>query len=156
MHYVAPIFGLYILFMVQCLRSLRLWRRPGKPMGLCLGRAFVLLTGVSAIFFGFQFTQESAKGWHSQRTQILTQLSQQPGRHLILVRYHPGHCLHEEWVYNAADIDNAEVVWAREMQPEQNRKLLAYFHDRDVWLLEPDGDAPQLVPYSEPPAADSY
>jgi hypothetical protein len=52
-------------------------------------------------------------------------------------------------VYNAADIDNAQVVWAREMDMVQNRKLLEYFKDRHVWLAEVDNNAmsPKLVPY---------
>jgi hypothetical protein len=146
-HYAAPIFGLFLLVLVQCLRSLRLWRQPGRPIGLCLGRALVLLYALSALSFGLQFTRESSQGWHMDRARIQSQLTEQGGRHLVLVRYPPGHSAHEEWVYNAAEIDDAAVVWAREMQPEQNRELLTYFQDRTVWLLEPNGDAPRLVPY---------
>jgi hypothetical protein len=43
-----------------------------------------------------------------------------------------------EWVYNAADIDAAKVVWAREMSPDRNRELMTYFSNRKVWLVEPD------------------
>ena len=31
---------------------------------------------------------------------------------------------HEEWVYNGADIDAATIIWAREMSPSENRKLV--------------------------------
>lgn len=54
-----------------------------------------------------------------------------------------------EWVYNEADIDNAPVIWAREMDMEKNRKLLEYFKNRKAWLLkvEDDKSPPILLPY---------
>ena len=55
--------------------------------------------------------------------------------------------MNDEWVYNKADIDGAQVVWAREMDPDHNRKLLDYFKDRHIWLLEPDAEPPMLQPY---------
>ena len=53
----------------------------------------------------------------------------------------------EEWVYNEADIDQARVVWARDMDAVKNRELLQYFANRRVRLLEVDADGPSLVPY---------
>jgi hypothetical protein len=51
---------------------------------------------------------------------------------------------------NDADIDGAKVVWARDMGMAQNRKLLEYFRDRDVWLVEVDqyDSPPKLTPYA--------
>jgi hypothetical protein len=56
---------------------------------------------------------------------------------------------YREWVYNEADIEGAKVVWAREMDTGQNRKLLEYFKDREVWVVEVDqyDSPPKLVPY---------
>jgi hypothetical protein len=51
-----------------------------------------------------------------------------------------------EWVYNRANIDNAEIVWARELAPQQNRKLLDYFTGRHVWLLKVNNGL-KLIPY---------
>jgi hypothetical protein len=78
-------------------------------------------------------------------------LKQQGGQHLIVVRYGPRHSSHQEWVYNEADIDNSRVVWAREMDPARNRRLLEYFKNRHAWLLDVDDDSKpaQLEPYSE-------
>jgi hypothetical protein len=58
--------------------------------------------------------------------------------------------MHDEWVYNGAEIDNAKVLWARELDAEQNAKLLAYFKDRKIWLVTPDADNIYLEPYTTP------
>jgi hypothetical protein len=81
---------------------------------------------------------------------MLAELHATGARHLVAVRYGPKHNPGREWVYNDADIDGAQVIWAREMDQSQNRKLLAYFTSRQVWLLEVnDLESPlKLVPYS--------
>jgi hypothetical protein len=66
------------------------------------------------------------------------------------VRYGPDHFPHFEWVYNEADIDAAQVVWARELDEASNRRLMEYFKDRKIWLLEVDRRTEgkvKLVPY---------
>src|SRR5439155_16542318 len=70
-------------------------------------------------------------------------------RNVIVVRYTGNQSPHEEWVYNRADIDAAEVVWAHDMGTLENRKLVEYFKDRSIWLLEPDRDPERLEPYIE-------
>jgi hypothetical protein len=67
---------------------------------------------------------------------MLAELKKDGERHLVIVRYGPEHSPDKEWVYNNANIDGAKVVWAREMDPAQNRRLLEYFQDRRAWLLE--------------------
>jgi hypothetical protein len=74
------------------------------------------------------------------RAQLIAGLERQGGSHLIVVRYTPTHDVHTEWVYNDADIDASPIVWARDMGEEQNRELLNYYKNRQVWVLEPDID----------------
>jgi hypothetical protein len=71
-----------------------------------------------------------------------------PGKQLAIVRYAPGHDVYEEWVYNAASIDNSKVVWARDMGAESNEELLRYYKDRNAWLVEPDSNPPKIAPLS--------
>jgi hypothetical protein len=80
------------------------------------------------------------------RAAVNHELSQLPGQQLVIVRYAPGHDVNMEWVYNAADIDDSKVVWAREMGSEQNRVLSAYFQNRTAWLLNADTHPVHLEP----------
>ena len=79
------------------------------------------------------------------RARILNQLMATGERHLAIVRYSLKHDTGDEWVYNSAEIDSAAVVWAREMDPADNRNLLRYFAGRRVWLVEPDA-TPRVCP----------
>ena len=51
---------------------------------------------------------------------------------------------------NAADIDGARVVWARDAGAAENEKLRQYYPGRRVWLLEPDARPPKLSPFERP------
>jgi len=83
----------------------------------------------------------------SDRARILAQLQQEPGMHLVIVRYSATHQLGLDWVYNRADIDASKVVWARDMGRDQNSELLKYFHGRRIWLAEPDLTPARLSVY---------
>ncbi len=67
-------------------------------------------------------------------------------RQLVIVHYGPHHSVHDEYVENAADIDAAPVVWARDMGLEKNTELLRYYPSRKVWWLDVDRKA-ELSPY---------
>ena len=57
------------------------------------------------------------------RIAIGSELKAAPGKQLVFVRYSPQHQF-QEWVYNAANIDQAPIVWARDLGPQENQKLL--------------------------------
>jgi len=61
----------------------------------------------------------------------------------VFVHYAPQHKFHE-WIHNEADIDAARVVWALDLGEEENNKLMAYYPDRHVWMVEPDAQPPRL------------
>jgi hypothetical protein len=70
-------------------------------------------------------------------------------RHLVIVSYAPEHSVHDEYVYNEADIDEARIVWARDMDPEKNERLMQYFTGRMIWrwtLEADDRESWQAVP----------
>jgi hypothetical protein len=155
-HYAAPLTCVIFLLLVQAIRHLRIIRLGGRPVGLALSWAVIYLLAADV---GFSVPHHicdqldwACKGDPS-RAAIGEKLSQTPGKHLIMVRYEEDHNLHDEWVYNGAEIDTAKVLWARELDPVQNAKLFAYFKDRQIWLVEPDTDNTELIPYQAPQTA---
>ena len=58
-----------------------------------------------------------------------------------------GYNTEESYYFNRADIDGAKVVFAREMDPANNAKLIEYFKSRRIWLLEPDESPLKLSEY---------
>jgi hypothetical protein len=145
-HYAAPITGLLFALVLQSLRHLRVWRWRGRQVGRYLMPA-ILVAYVASSVLSLLELRGGADNWSLHRARILSELQQSEGRHLVVVRYGPEHWPDHEWVYNEADIDGARVVWAREMVAAQNRRLLVYFNDRRVWLLEADMEPPRLSPY---------
>lgn len=151
-HYVAPMSAMSALLGVQALRrwgALRLRRWP-------TGRALVLLLLAGTLaFVARQWVKElrgaprAAYAWAVERAAITRRLSADGERHLIIVRYGPQHTVHADRIANGADIDGSAVVWAREMDPEQNARLLDYFRDRRAWLMyvDADNEPSTLSPY---------
>jgi hypothetical protein len=84
----------------------------------------------------------------SPRASIEQRLDKLPGDHLILVKYSPKHNVHQEYVYNDADIDHSKIVWAREIPGQEINLLLTHFRNRDVWVLEPDEKPVRLYRYT--------
>jgi hypothetical protein len=109
----------------------------------------VSLILVQALFWHL----DSLSGWRSQiskRSETIARLKCDEGDDLVIVRYGRDHPVDAEWVYNEADIDHSQIVWARETDAAENRRLLDYFKNRKAWLLEPDGLVPKLSPYPVP------
>lgn len=143
LHYAAPMSGLLYLLTAQSLRILWAARRYGNPLGRFLVPAAPVIAIVTMVLTA---TPPAARPAHVERAQLIERLSQTPEKHLIIVRYGKLHALPDEWVFNDANIDQAPVVWARDMGP-QNRELARYFSDRKIWYLDADDRPPVLSPY---------
>jgi len=147
-NYLAPIVSAMLALMIQGMRHLRFWHQQGKPVGLFLVRAMVV---ICIVMIPIQVRILAAiPTIGSERAQLERDLAALPGPQLVLVRYAAGHHPLLEWVYNAADIDGQKVVWARDMGAEQNEELLRYYTDRRVWVLEADAASPKLSEYCLP------
>jgi hypothetical protein len=156
--YAAPAVCLIYIALIQCMRHLRLSKPGGAPVGLFLVR---IIPVVCVLVAGLRIANQPLHIqvdrfptlWYGPgplgvpRAKVASDMEHKPGRHLMIVRYSPDHDSFDEWVYNNADIDAAKVVWAREMNPADDAKLLHYFHDRQVWLVEPDKNPPTVSEY---------
>jgi len=76
--------------------------------------------------------QEQAKNAQvAQKERIEKQLlKKRSGQHVIFVRYAGLPSPHEEWIYNAADIDAAPVIWAQDLGHIENERLRRYYAGR--------------------------
>jgi hypothetical protein len=157
-HYAAPLAATTTALLVQGLRHVRQWRFRGWPVGLGLSRAVVLLTFALVFLQVVQsapnpFAADSNWDALGERGTYQAELAAKPGLQLVIVRYTLNHNPHMEWVYNGADLEHAKVIWAREIPGVDMRPLLDYYHDRNVWLLQPDKPSPlEFTPY-DPSAA---
>lgn len=140
-HYIASLTCMFVLVSVEGLR--RLGRYAG---GTAAARALIFLCCAQFILLYAVYASGTDRT-AERRRDVARQLAAAPGKLLVLVRYWPQHIFQDEWVYNAADIDGARVVWARDLGDAEDRKLLAYYPDRKVLLLEPDARPPRLSGY---------
>jgi hypothetical protein len=157
-HYVAPFTGLIYVLMLQSMRHLNHWRshgrRTGESLVLIIPLISILMLVVALLTRPAKPVQGRSYGeWccsetgPSQRSRLLANLNAQGGRHLVIVQYGPAHDVDTEWVYNEADIDHAQVVFARDMGAAENAVLIQYFKDRKVWLLAADDTPPTARPF---------
>ena len=145
-HYMA---GVVCFFLLASLIGLEQLSRFSA-----LAARIIFVLCIAQFVFEYGLHLASSDPWSlalrnpARRVAINRQLAQAAGKQLVFVRYWPWHIFQDEWVYNAADIDRARVVWARDLGPAENEKLRRYYPDRTVWLLEPDARPPRLSPYS--------
>ena len=160
-HYGAPLTAALFAIVVQSMRHLYCVRWRGRQIGRRFVTLFPVLylvlfaAGVAARQSAFCTLPEWPQNvcgaepeWMMNRARTLDALKREDGKHLVVVRYKPEHNIHDEWVYNEADIDAAKIVWARELGADENKKLIEYFKDRRVWLVEPDEVPARITPYN--------
>ena len=147
-HYVAPLCGAFLLFVIEGMRRLHALKFRSRPSGAFVVRCLVLLAGASGVLttLGGLFVPGAVTATNTVRGRALAQLERRGGKHLVLVQYNPEHLFHNGIVYNGADLDGAPVVWARSLDPASDKALEDYYADREVWSLNPDMPRPTLIP----------
>jgi hypothetical protein len=166
-HYIAAATCLFVLISVVGLQRLSWIRVRGIAAGAQAMRLIALLCLAHVTFwYGLHLLGSEdlfiASGQYESwdfinfgdaegRAAIDRRLAAAPGKQLVFVRFGPAHLL-REWIHNAANIDAARVVWALDLGRDENEKLIRYYPDRKVWLIEPDARPPRLSEYAPEPA----
>lgn len=83
----------------------------------------------------------------ASRLGLMQYLESQTGRDLVFVSYASDYSVHDEWVYNRADLPNSEVILAHDLGDEQNQKLIAEYSHRTVWKLHLERSSKTLTPW---------
>lgn len=133
-HYLAAALPLLLLLVATGLRRIHAWRRDQRSGALWVA-AFLALYALNSVAAAARFVAHESEGWGAERARIVRLLESEPGDHLVLVSYGRQHDPLVEWVYNAADLESARIVWARTLGREADRALLQHFRQRTVWRL---------------------
>ncbi|MFZ3213689.1 MAG: hypothetical protein WA188_19460 [Terriglobales bacterium] len=158
-HYAAPLLCVVLAMVLYGLRFLRTWYPAGRPVGLMLSRAIVVVVLVwSLVPLGEKLVNPNLLPDmrpyqlppQLERARLEAQLDQIPGQHLVIVHNRRSHTGSDDWIYNKPDLDHAKVVWARDMGAEKNEGLLHYFANRRVWLVDQNDGIMRLNAYDEP------
>jgi hypothetical protein len=153
-HYASPASCVVILLYLQSLRYARQMRGKRWRWGAVVARTSVLLlladTATAVVRKQCDTFYWTCEGDVS-RMVVQRKLEALPGKHLVMVRYGEDHNIHDDWVFNGADINSQRVIWAREIDEDTDAKLFDYFRGRKIWLVTPDDDNTYLAPYMPPP-----
>jgi len=133
-HYLAAYSPVIFFLIMRGLMVLSQWSFRSKAVG----RTAALFLMLGGLTMGLP---DLAPGAHLSafREQVSARLRSLGGRHVVFVRYGAGHSFHDEWVYNAADIDASPIVWCRTMGPTDDSEVTRYYKDRQAWMVDVDG-----------------
>lgn len=156
-HYIAPATVMLVAIIVECCRYLNASRLKIVPL---LPLAMVLMLGLrlGAQSAGLPYTQKlNYQSWccrvrgNQNKDRIARELMNTPGEHLVLVKSKTDENNLFQWIYNLADIDSQRIVWARDLGVEENARLVRYYANRTVWIVDPNVEPATYTRYQ--PAA---
>lgn len=155
-HYTAPVLPVVLIFIARGFAWLGSWQVRERTTGAALARFMPVAVALSLLVPALYVTT----GWphlysdqyrkpccailqSSTRTDLEARLKAVPGRDIVLVADSPQRPLHTPILFNEPDIAASSIVWAHDLGPMANARLLRQFPGRRVWTLdwEVDGTA---------------
>jgi hypothetical protein len=161
-HYLSPFTAAFYALGLQAMRHLRVWSPGGQPVGMGVVRLIVtscvILVGLRTWAGPLHLKLAGWPTWNwlgsedfgTPRAQVEAAMERLPGKQLVIVRYSTAHNPLDEWVYNAANIDGSQVIWARGMRDAEDLELIQHYKDRKVWLVQPDKQPAEVSAYTLP------
>jgi len=140
-HYIAAYTVVLAFLIVRGLMTLAKWNVRSKPTGYwCI--ALIILSAVSNQPVKMIASRNDVVAGHlmagafNSREYIVKSLQERGGAHVVFVRYGKDHSLTNEWVYNAANIDDSKVVWVRWMGAGDDTEVMRYYPKRQFWIVD--------------------
>ena len=162
-HYAAPGWAAFALLIA--LWTEQAWQKKffKTPIGVLWGVPLLFVFSVLASNAAQAQYELISHGrdqnlWPYRRAALIRSLSALDQPQLVFVRYPwPEWNVHQEWVYNSADIDRQQVVFAHDLGAKTDCALLAYYPDRTAHLLtfDPVTGREKLEPYPRGDAGQS-
>ncbi len=139
-HYASAAIPMFFALLAWGLASL-IGLSDGRSM---LGRAVVVVVLALSFFWRVvalpseQYDERvPSNDWPRMRAFLVQQLSERPGRDLVLVSTAADHLMFQNWVHNGADLEEGAVIFARDLDlPLEFNPLVQHYADREFWHLE--------------------
>lgn len=149
-HYIAAYSCVIFFLIIRGMMTLHHWSFRGRLVGPAVVLFLVfggLMTGLRTIplpaVLGFRHNVTHA----GLRAQVADRLMRLGGRHVVFVRYGAKNNFHDEWVYNAADVDASPIVWCRASDRIDETEVTEYYKDRHFWLATVETDTVRVSRY---------
>ena len=138
-HYVA-VYACVISFLIlRGMMVLYQWSSRGKLVGPLVVLFLVsggVMTGLRVIPGEVILGASHQLRQPTLRVQVANRLASLGGRHVVFIRYEPGHDFQDEWVYNAANVDASSIVWCRTIAPPDDKEVMRYYKGRHFWVAD--------------------
>jgi hypothetical protein len=153
-HYIAAYSCVIFFLIIRGMMILSQWSLRGRVVGPVI----VLFLMVGGCMMGLMAPAREVLGLNRHahfRAQVADRLIRLGGRHVVVVRYGADHSFHNEWVYNAADIDASAIIWCRAKDPGYDNEVMRYFTGRHFWIADVSRDTVRVSSY-QPSVSTEY
>lgn len=162
MHYAAPLVPLFFFLAAEGMRFFYEYAAAANKRAIAIAALIILAAG-SAIYQQVSIAS-LRRGDSSDRDPIALDLNRaensessvaskaasfkhrfeqmvdgSPDRYLAFVSYDDGYDLHDDMVFNRADLEAANVIWANDLGSERNDGLISHYPGRRSLLVHVGG-----------------